>query len=113
MILSRIMPFARARLLPTQFAFLPGKSITDPTMVLQQVCEKSREWGKSLYIMKLDLNKAFDSILHEAILQALCDAKVPPDLIDAIVNGYKGLLGTFRLNESVLGSAARLGRPRV
>eukprot|EP00972_Heterocapsa_arctica_P113029 16434988-Heterocapsa_arctica.AAC.1 len=86
MMLYRIMPFAKARLLPTQFAFLPGKSITEPTMILQQTCEKAREWGRDLFVMKLDLSKAFDSILHEAIIEALCDAMVPPDDIQAIVN---------------------------
>eukprot|EP00972_Heterocapsa_arctica_P036737 5409092-Heterocapsa_arctica.AAC.1 len=101
MMLSRILPFAKARLLPTQFAFLPGKSITEPTMILQQACEKAREWGRDLFVMKLDLSKAFDSILHEAIIEALCDAMIPPDDIQAIVSGYRKLQGMFRLNEAV------------
>ena len=110
MLLSRILPAAKARLLPSQFAFLPGKSITEPTMVLQQVCEKAREWGRTLFIMKLDLNKAFDSIMHQAILDALCDADIPRDIINAIVHGYKGLLGTFRLNEAVTSDSVPIQR---
>ena len=101
MLLSRILHAAKARLLPTQFAFLPGKFITEPTMVLHQICEKAREWGRTLFIMELDLNKAFGSIVHQAILNALCDADIPSGIIHAVVHGYKGLLGTFRLNEAV------------
>ena len=64
MLLSRILLAAKARLMPAQFAYLPAKSITEPTTVLQQACEKAREWGRSLFIMKLGLNKAFDSTYH-------------------------------------------------
>lgn len=54
---------------------------------LNQIIEKSNEFNKPLYLAFVDYNKAFDSVLHPAILSALLDQDIS--------STYVGLVGAF------------------
>ena len=50
-----------------QFGFQSGKSTVDAIFVLRQLQEKSRAKKKKLFLFFVDLEKAFDRVLREAI----------------------------------------------
>jgi len=54
-----------------QCGFVPGSHAANGVYVLKRAAELSREWGKSLYMVQLDLTKAFDRVLHSAVVRAL------------------------------------------
>ena len=53
-------------------------------MFLKRAAELSREWGNSLYMVQLDLTKAFDRVLHSAVVRALRLQTAPLQCIAAI-----------------------------
>ena len=50
-----------------QFGFMKGKGTTDAIFIVRQVQEKFGPKGKKLYFGFVDLEKAFDRVLREAI----------------------------------------------
>lgn len=95
---------------PWQFAFVPGKSIRSPVTIASLIGEKQREWGKDLFVMKLDISKAFDKLLHDAIISALVMHQVPPEYIHAIASGYNNLKSKFQLNKGVFSESVNVER---
>ena len=45
-----------------QFGFMPNRTTTDAIFALRQIMEKYREGQKALYIVFIDLEKAYDSL---------------------------------------------------
>lgn len=47
---------------PTQSAFIEGRQILDPILIANEVVEEYRAKKKKGWILKLDLEKAFDRV---------------------------------------------------
>ena len=54
-----------------QCGFIPGSHAANGVYCIKRAAELSKEWSKPLYIAQLDLSKAFDRVLHSAIIDAL------------------------------------------
>ena len=51
-----------------QAGFRPGMGCTDQIHALRMVAEKAQEWGSTVWAASLDVEKAFDSVEHDACL---------------------------------------------
>ena len=54
-----------------QCGFVHGAHAADGVFLIKRVAELSREWKVPLYAAQLDLKKAFDRVLHSAVVDAL------------------------------------------
>ena len=54
-----------------QCGLIPGTHAANAIYVLKMAAELSHDWGNSLYMVELDLTKAFDSVLHSTVLCSL------------------------------------------
>ena len=50
------------QILANQFGFMPGRSTTEAIFLIRQVMERFREQRKNLYMIFIDLEKAYDKI---------------------------------------------------
>jgi len=64
-----------------QFGFRRHLGCVDAVHVLQMLREKSSEWGEQIWLASLDLEKAFDKVLHEAVFDSLVDISVDYNII--------------------------------
>ena len=51
-----------------QFGFMPGRGTTDALFVVQRMQEEYRDNKKKLYLCLVDIEKAFDRILTQILL---------------------------------------------
>ncbi|XP_063619666.1 uncharacterized protein LOC134792326 [Cydia splendana] len=72
-----------------QAGFRSDFSTMDHIHVIKQVIEKCNEYGKIYYLAFIDYNKAFDSLRHTHIWDALRSQGVLPKYIRIIKNIYK------------------------
>ena len=101
-LLRKIQNYVLPNLSTWQFAFMPGRSIRSPTTITSLLGEKTRERGQKMFAMLLDIWKAFDKLLHTAIINALHSHDVPHEYIHAIASGYKNPKSTFKLDSNVI-----------
>ncbi|XP_045534998.1 uncharacterized protein LOC106709987 [Papilio machaon] len=80
-----------------QAGFIRGFSTVDHIHTLKIVIEKYCEYNKPLYIAFIDYSKAFDSILHESIWQALAEQGVNDDYVKLIKEIYRASTATIKL----------------
>lgn len=76
-ILRRIQNYLNYHLSIEQAGFRKGFSTIDHLFVLNQVIEKSREYQKEICLVFVDYSKAFDSLRHIFMLDALKNQGVP------------------------------------
>ncbi len=58
--------------------------IEDALAAVEGLIEKSNEYDLPLWIMSLDLRKAFDTVEHTALVQAMSEAGLPASYIALI-----------------------------
>ena len=97
-IASRIHPILESHQSDDSFGFRPGKRIDDVFCILEDLTAKANEWSLPLWIVSLDLSKAFDRVDHEALFAALADHGIPKNMILLIRRLYSNQIG--RVNES-------------
>ena len=97
-IASRIHPILESHQSDDSFGFRPGKRIDDVFCILNDLTAKANEWSLPLWIVSLDLSKAFDRVDHEALFAALADHGIPKNMILLIRRLYSNQTG--RVNES-------------
>ena len=52
----------------------PDHSCSEMVHFMRMVAEKSEEWGQKVWAASLDLEKAFDEVVHSSVLSALMEA---------------------------------------
>ena len=97
-LLRKIQNYVLPNLSPWQFAFMPGRSIRSPTAITSLLGEKTRGWGQKLFVMKLDISKAFGKLLHTAIINALHLHDAPLEYVHAIATSCDDFKSTFKLD---------------
>ena len=50
-----------------QMGFTPGRGTTDAIFIMRQLMEKYEMGGRDLYMVFVDLEKAFDRVLRDVI----------------------------------------------
>ena len=59
------------RFVSFQYGFISNSQAANGVYAIKRAAELSREWGKPFFIVQLDLAKAFDRVLHSAVVAAL------------------------------------------
>ena len=73
-------------------------SIVGKVYALRQLQEKCREQQMPLYIVFIDLTKAFDLVSRDGLFKALCKIGCPPRLHSLIVSFHSNMKGTVQFN---------------
>ena len=80
-----------------QFGFRPRRSVEHALLIFESVVGNSVEWNIPLYIVSVDLRKAFDRVEHAALFAALATMGVHMEYIDLLQLLYadmQGFVGT-------------------
>ena len=68
----------------SQSGFRKGRGCIGMTFVARQLVEKVWEHNDTLYMLFVDLRKAYDSVLREALWRVMEKCGVPPKLLSII-----------------------------
>ena len=80
----------------SQCGFVIGKSTTDSSFSLQQLQEKCRLQHQDLYLLFIDLTKAFDTVNREGLWCILEKAGCPKHLVDIIRSFHDGMKASVK-----------------
>lgn len=86
---DRISPIINEKQPEEQAGFRSSYSTMDHLQTINQLTEKSMEYGFSLYLAFVDFTKAFDSIKHHALWSALKECEIESKYIRVIKNLYE------------------------
>ena len=80
----------------SQCGFEPGRGCTDSNFSLRQLQEKCRLYSEDLYLLFIDLTKAFDTINREGLWAILEKVGCPKRFVDLIRSFHDGMNVTVR-----------------
>ena len=99
---DRLQVIAEALLADSQCRFRKGQGCVDMTFVARQLMEKAKEHGDSLFIMFVDLKKAYDSVLRNALWTVLAKCGgVPSTMLSIIRSFHDGMEAGVRVGSTV------------
>ena len=78
-----------------QHAFTPGIRIEDALLCAEIVIEQNLEFNTPLWLMSIDMRKAFDTIEHDNMVYALRACDVPEEYISLIQLLYRNQVGVI------------------
>lgn len=107
-LLRRIGPIIDKRQPVEQAGFRPKFSTIDHIHVVTQIIEKYKEFNSNLYVAFVDYKKAFDSISHQSIVEALHYHEIEENYIEIIKNIYENCVSRISLERS--GQEFKIGR---
>ena len=91
--LNRLIAHIAPRILPeSQCGFRSGRGVTDMVFTARQMQEKCREQHQELYVVFLDLTKAFDSVNREALWCILRKLVCPEKFFNVIRSFHDGMV---------------------
>ena len=98
LVLNRLSKhIANIGLIPeSQCGFVPGKSTTDSSFALQQLQEKCRLMHQDLYLLFIDLTKAFDTVSRTGLWCILEKAGLPRHYVGIIRSFHDNMKATVR-----------------
>ena len=76
-----------------QFGFRPHRSVDHALLILESVVGKCVEWNLPIYIVSVDLRKAFDRVEHVALFAALSRMGVQSEYINLLQLLYQRMQG--------------------
>jgi len=100
---SRLLPILDKAQSHDQAGFRRGYCTEDHLFTFTCLEEKAREWQRPLWIAALDFKKAFDTVEHSCLWEALRQQQVP--------NSYVKLLHTLYAQQSATVKTDRVSRP--
>lgn len=83
--------------MPEQAGFRSGYCTIDHIHSLNQLIEKCQEYKLPIYLLFIDFEKAFDTVFHDKMLEALQESSVDPIYLRAIREMYKNSSSQLRL----------------
>ena len=81
-----------------QKGFRPGDGLAQNVKILETLLRKARRHRKRLFLVYLDVRKAFDSVSHHSLLKACQRAGVPTPMLSYIDSIYKGACTRLKVN---------------
>ena len=84
MVYNRLSPILEKEQSHDQFGFRRDRRIEDVFAILESVISKTIEWNLPLWMVSIDLRKAFDRISYPALFQALREQNVPESYIQLL-----------------------------
>lgn len=83
---------------PEQAGFRRGLSTTDHLHSLNQIIEKHHEFRLPLYTAFVDYSKAFDSLTHSSLFNALIKQNINPTYVHILQNIYRNSTAAVKVN---------------
>ena len=93
---------------PEQAGFRSGYSTTDHIQTVNQIFEKMEEYNHEIHIAFIDYTKAFDSVEHECVLQALENQGMQSKYVRLLASIYRNSYAKVRTE--LEGSTFRIER---
>ena len=94
---NRVRDLLEQQLPDEQFGFRRGRGCDDANHVLRLLVEKSNEWGETLWLAALYVEKAFDRVQHSALFEALMQADVGATIVGTLRRLYCNMKAFVRL----------------
>ena len=101
LILARLKTQAEKIIAEEQAGFRAGRSTTEQIFNLQILCEKYLQHQQDLYHVFIDFKKAFDRVLHAALLATMKKYNVSTNLIRVIKNLHNKATSAVLFNNSI------------
>lgn len=98
---ERLQVIAERVLPDSQCGFRRGRGCCDMIFVARQLLEKAREHNDSLFVLFVDLRKAYDSVPREALWQVLERCGVPPRMLSVVKSLHQGMQAEVRVGSSL------------
>ena len=98
---ERLQVIAEQLLPDSQCGFRRGRGCVDMIFVARQLMEKTREHEDSLFMMFVDLKKAYDSVPRNALWTVLAKCGVPPTMLSIIRSFHEGMQAGVRVRNAV------------
>ena len=89
---------------PLQYGFNTGTGRTDAIFRLKTTVQHFVNKGSSVFLVSLDMSKAFDKVNHYKLFSALLTAGIPVAIIDVLCDWYSKLHSAVRWNNVILNS---------
>jgi Reverse transcriptase (RNA-dependent DNA polymerase) len=83
-----------------QFGFMPGRSTMETIFLIRQLMERHREQKKDLYMIFIDLEKAYDKIPRNIMWWVLKRKLVPTKYVTLIKDMYTNIVTCVRVCDS-------------
>ena len=104
-IMARIMKerleVIAGKVLPeSQCGFRKERGCVDMIFVARQLIEKAREHNQPLYMLFVDLRKAYDSVPRQALWKVLEKCGVPPKLLSLVKSCHEGMHAEVRVGST-------------
>ena len=93
----RLQAIAEDILPDSQCGFRKGRGCTDMIFTARQLVEKCREHNDVLFILFVDLQKAYDSVPRSALWSVLERYGVPPTMLSIIKSFHSGMQAVVRV----------------
>lgn len=82
----------------SQCGFRAGRGTIDMIFSLRQVAEKAREKNQELYMVFIDLTKAFDTVNRAALWKVLKKLGIPVNMLRVITSFHDGMMASVVSN---------------
>ena len=92
-----------------QAGFRSGFSTIDHLQTVNQIMEKTREYNLELYIAFIDFAKAFDSVEHPSVLEALFEQGIERKYVRLLAKIYSNTQAKIRTDQVGLSFALQRG----
>ena len=99
---QRLEIVAEEVLAESQCGFRKGRGCVDMIFCARQVIEKTLEHEESLYIVFVDLKKAYDSVPRDALWIALEKYGFPPTMVSIIKSFHEDMSAELKINGELL-----------
>ncbi|KAK2707505.1 hypothetical protein QYM36_015269 [Artemia franciscana] len=90
--LSKVVDISPAQ---TAFSQVDGSIVN--TIIINSILRKAKASYKSVYLLSLDVRKAFDSVSHHSIIRACKAQGLPPFFLEYIESTYRGTTSILEL----------------
>ena len=85
-------------LINTQTGYVPGRNVANNARMMEEIIEKIKKSDLTGYFVRLDAQKAFDSVSHEYLEECLRAYNFPETYIEFVKTIYKDLESTVMVN---------------
>ena len=97
---ERLQVIAEELLPDSQCGFRKGRGCTDMIFVARQLVEKCREHDDALFVLFVDLRKAYDSVPRPALWCVLEKNGVPPNMLSIIKSFHDNMQAEIRVGDT-------------
>ena len=94
---DRLQAVAEEILPESQCGFRKGRGCVDMIFATRQLVEKSREHDAPLFVLFVDLRKAYDTVPRQALWHVLEKYGIPPIMLSIIKSFYEGMTAVVKV----------------